>query len=77
MIDDKNKFIDILEKLLMKDNSPSFLIFGVLLIVGLLMVVLDKKCSYVINIGFILIIISVLFALIRIFMEMHNSSNSN
>ena len=78
MAEDNNKkgFVAILEKLLMKDNNPSFLIFGILLIVGVIMIIFDRQCSYVINIGFVLIGISLIFALIRIFFELHNSSNS-
>lgn len=71
-----NKGFEILEKLLMKDNNPAFLIFGILLIVGVIMIIFDKKCSYVINIGFALIMISLIFALIRVFLELHASSNS-
>lgn len=78
MNEDTNKkgFVAILEKLLMKDNNPSFLIFGILLIVGLIMIIFDRKCSYIINVGFLLVIISLIFALMRVFVDLHNSSNS-
>lgn len=66
---------DTVRDLFKRDDNPIFLIFGAIFLIGCLFLLFDLgNCSYKINIGLLLIGISLLFAIIRIFIVIHDNT---